>query len=207
MSKRVPVTIASGVIATALAAAQVALASWVEESKPSRSACRTSVKEYVCYTTTQLTFLYPATWYVKRNRVPIPTRTPMVYLSTERLHDPCHKTASGTSCGAPASALAPNGVFASWANGGSPRWHLDPGQGTLTKIGGLPARISVVGPDAGTAFDGCRTLGGDELTSVYVPRRITGNYYAFFACVRGPGLELMRQQVRTLLNTTRFPHG
>jgi hypothetical protein len=157
------------------------------------------------YRNSFVTFRYPAGWSPSVWQAPRQMLHfhPMVFLSTQRTHDPC-RTASaaggGTSvtCGWPIDHLAPGGVVLRWENRGSPGVSLATFPGLSTDIGGRRAKLSTQGPSS------CDSLGADKAITVAIARPMASNWTAFEACLRGPHLAEHERQVRALLSSTQF---
>jgi hypothetical protein len=113
---------------------------------------------------------------------------------------------SGTkvTCGWQISKIEPKGVAARWLTGNRPGWSLGLVAGKPMRIGGRPARFSIT--VAGPSYNECHDLGGDEVLTAWIGRRVRG-FYAFVACVRGPGTPHLEREIRLLLRSARFPYG
>jgi len=150
-----------------------------------------------------VTFNYPAAWSSSSWTKQELHFDPMVYLSTERAqHDPCRTSASATgktvSCGWPINRLASNGVLVQWENRGSPGVRVATFPGEKLRVDGRVARLSVQRPGR------CGGVGADETISVAIARPLAGNWTQVDACLRGPKLAPLEQQVRALLASARF---
>jgi hypothetical protein len=181
-----------------------ASAGWIQI--PPKRPCPSLPDGYVCSTTTQIRFGYPAEWGALTSSDGGLIVRSMIWLSTEPFHEPCTSTAEGdrttVECGAPVSSLRPNGVLLRWSLGGLPGSNLDNVPGTPAIIGGWPARIQVV--TSGLGFEGCRQLGGDEAIDARAARP-RGGFYYLSACLRGPDLATSRIEVANVLASARFP--
>jgi hypothetical protein len=124
--------------------------------------------------------------------------SPMVYLSSQPVHHPCHSQQSATVCGWPLDRLRPGGTLIVWENRGFPGWSLRTTQGTSVRIGGRLAKQTVTRPGQ------CAAIGADETIAVEIERPIPDNWTAFTACLRGPGLAATERQVDALLASTKF---
>lgn len=150
-----------------------------------------------------VTFRYPASWSARVWTEGALHFQPMVYLSTERVqHDPCQTstTPSGKTitCGSPIDRLAPGGVLVVWENQGYPGASVARFPGASMRVGGRAARLSVHRPGS------CRRVGADETMSVAIARPLADNWTQVDACLRGPKLKLLEQQLRAVLASTRF---
>jgi hypothetical protein len=123
---------------------------------------------------------------------------PMVYLSTQPVHDPCTTNGNTTTCAWPVKRLQPDGVLVAWENRGFPGWRLGTQPGTSMRIGGRPAkRITRSG-------GACRAIGADRTTEVAIASPQQDNWTEVTACVRGPHLLANQRRLDALLASTRF---
>ena len=179
----------------ALAAAAVAaglLAAWATASSHTTQASTAFGNGFV-------TFRYPASWSATVWKEHVLHFDPMVYLSTERSqHDPCRSDGANTVCGWPVTRLDRNGLIVKWENRGFPGTNVGTFPGKTTLIGGRPARVSISRP--GT----CRDVGADETISVAIARPLQSNWTQVDACLRGPDISTLEQQVHELLGSARF---
>jgi hypothetical protein len=201
----VALAVSSGLFALATPAP----AGWVpiRPKAPVSRGCAFVPKGYLCSTATQIRFAYPRTWNaLPYNDGGLRSRS-LIYLSTERLHDPCTSTTDGDTtvvrCGSPISALSPDGVFAVWRLTYLAK-PLDALPGDPLLVGNRPARVLIA--TSGGYYEGCRLLGGDESTTVWIAGRPTADAYTFTVCLRGPHISTAEHQVRVLLASTRFRH-
>ncbi len=161
-----------------------ASAGWIRI--PPKRPCPSLPDGYVCSTTTQIRFGYPAEWgALTSSDGGLIVRSLIVV------------------CGAPVSLLRPNGVLLRWSLGGLPGSNLDDLPGTPAIIGGWPALIRVV--TSGPGFEGCRQLGADEVIDARARRPRGSGFYYLFACLRGPDLATPRIEVANVLASARFP--
>jgi hypothetical protein len=123
---------------------------------------------------------------------------PLVYLSSQPVHPPCHTKAAVTACGWPLERLRPGGVLVVWENRGAPGWSLQTTPGTPMRVGGRNARRTVTRPGL------CATIGAEETIAVAIERPLPDNWTAFTACLRGPGLAAGERDVDAVLASTRF---
>jgi hypothetical protein len=182
-----------------------ASAGWIQI--PPKRPCPSLPDGYVCSTTTQIRFGYPAEWAALTSSDGGLIVRSLIWLSTESFHEPCSSTTEGgrttVVCGAPISSLRPNGVLLRWSLGGLPGSKLDNLPGSSAIIGGWQARIQVV--TSGPNFDGCRQLGGDEAIDARAKRPRGSGFYYLSACLRGPDLATSRIEVANVLASARFP--
>jgi hypothetical protein len=159
-------------------------------AKPDPSAVR--------YSNSFLSFSHPAGWRA------FPFRwagelhfRPMVYLSTQPVHDPCSTKGNMTSCGFPVSELEPGGVLVTWNASNPPATNLGPGE--RIRVGGHSATR--------TAFQGgmCRSIGADRTIDVLIETRpLPSTLTELTACLRGPGLAQAEKSVDALLASTKL---
>ena len=146
-----------------------------------------------------IVFGYPPVWKPAVFKI---TRalhfSPMVYLSSQPVHHPCHSQQSATVCGWPLDRLRPGGTLIVWENRGYPGWSLRTTQGTSVQIGGRKAKQTVTRPGQ------CAAIGADETIAVEIERPIPDNWTAFTACLKGPGLASSVREVDALLASTKF---
>jgi hypothetical protein len=146
-----------------------------------------------------LVFRHPAAWkaYPFRWSGELHFR-PMVYLSTQPVHDPCTTTGNTTMCNWSVKHLHPDGVLIAWENRGFPGWELRTQPGTSMRIGGRPAkRVTTAGGE-------CRAIGGDRTTEIAIASPQQDNWTEVTACVRGPHLVANEHRLDALLASTRF---
>jgi hypothetical protein len=154
--------------------------------------------QLVRYSSSVLSFSHPATWkaYPYRGAGELHFH-PLVYLSTQPVHDPCSTRESTTSCGFPVDRLQPGGVLLTWNASSPPATGL--AAGSRIRVDGHPARRV-------DSTDGiCRKIGADRTIEVLVQTRpLPSTPTELTACLRGPGLEQEEQNVDALLASTRF---
>lgn len=186
-------------------AVPAASAGWIQV--PPQRPCPALPDGYVCSTTTQIRFGYPATWGALASSDGGLIMRSLIWLSTEPLHEPCAGTTEGDRttvvCGVPVSSLRPNGVLLRWGLGGLPGSNLDNLPGSPAIIGGWSARIQVV--TSGPSFESCRQLGGEEAIDARAKRPRGSGFYSLFACLRGPDLATSQIEVANVLASARFP--
>jgi hypothetical protein len=152
----------------------------------------------VRYSNSLLSFSHPAAWKAYPFRWPGELHfRPMVYLSTQPVHDPCSSKGNTTSCGFPVSQLAPGGVLVTWNASSPPAVALGPG-----------SRVQVDGREArrvDTAGGICRSIGADRTVDVLIQTKpLPSTLTEFTACLRGPGLPQEEKSVAALLASTKF---
>lgn len=151
----------------------------------------------VKYSRSFLSFTHPAAWKTSTPRSGGLHFNPLVYLSTQPVHDPCTTTGNDTTCGFPVSQLQPGGVLVSWLYGGPPAFTLGPGK--QIRVGGRPA--SLVDRAGGM----CRQIGADRTIDVTIELRpLPSSLLQFTACLRGPGMAQSGAAVDALLASTEF---
>ena len=152
----------------------------------------------VQYSSSVLSFTHPAAW----KAYPFHWAgglhfQPLVYLSTQPVHDPCSTQGNTTSCGLPVGQLPPGGVLVTWNASGPPATAL--GSGSRLQVDGRPARR--VDSTGGI----CRNIGADKTIAVLVQTQpLPSTPTELTACLRGPGLAQEEQSVDALLASTKF---
>lgn len=151
------------------------------------------------YSSSSLSFSHPASWKAYPFRWAGGLHfQPLVYLSTQPVHDPCATQGNTTTCGFPVTGLQPGGVLVTWQLTGIPATGL--GLGKRIRVGDRPARI------VDTRDGMCRSIGADRTIDVLVETRpLPSALTEFTACLRGPGLAQDEQSVHALLASTKFP--
>jgi hypothetical protein len=182
-----------------------ASAGWIRI--PPKRPCPSLPDGYVCSTTTQIRFGYPAAWGTLASSEGGLIVRSMIWLSTDPLHEPCTDTTGGSqttiACGLPVSSLRANGIVVRWSLGGLPGSSLDNAPGVPAVIGGWPARIEVL--TNGPSFEWCSTVGGNEAIVARAKRPRGSGFYYLWACLRGPDLATLRLEVANVLASARFP--
>lgn len=150
------------------------------------------------YSSSFLSFSHPAAWkaYPFRWAGELHFR-PLLYLSTQPVHDPCSTQGNTTSCGFPLGQLQPGGVLVTWNNSNPPALALGPG--SRIRVGGNPAART----DAAGGV--CRSIGADRTIDVRVQTQpLPSPLTELTACLRGPGLAQEEESVDALLASTKF---
>jgi hypothetical protein len=175
----------------------VALASGCGGGADAQVAAKTN-PTLVTYSNSLLSFSHPATWKAYPFRWAGELHfSPMVYLSTQPVHDPCSTKGNATSCGFPVGQLRPGGVLVTWNASGPPAFALGPG--TRVRVGGHAARR------VETAGGICGRIGADKTIDVRIQTSpLPSPLTALTACLRGPGLAQAEQSVDALLASTQF---
>lgn len=152
----------------------------------------------VKYTSPLVSFTHPATWKAYPFQWPGELHfRPLVYLSTQPLHNPCSTHGNTTTCGFPVQRLGPGDVLITWNASSPPALGLGPG--SQLKVGGRPARR------VDTASGICRRIGADRTIDVLVETMpLPSTLTEFTACLRGPGLAQNVKRVDALLASTTF---
>jgi hypothetical protein len=146
-----------------------------------------------------LAFGYPAAWKPGVFKVTGELHfSPMLYLSSQSLHQPCHTKQLATVCGWPVDRLEPGGALIVWENRGYPGWSLGAIRGKPLKVGGRDAKQQVMRPGQ------CSAIGADETIAVAIQRPIPDNWTAVTACLKGPDLAKSERELDALLASTRF---
>jgi hypothetical protein len=161
-------------------------------------ASATQVPALVKYANSSLSFTHPAAWKAYPFQWPGELHfQPMVYLSTQPVHDPCSTKGNTTSCGFPVRRLEPGGVLITWNASYPPAMGFGPG--SHITVDGHPARR------VETAGGMCRTIGADRTIDVLIQTRpFPSTLTDFTACLRGPDLAQSEQSVDALLASTKL---
>ena len=164
-----------------------------------QAAARTKEPPLVRYSSSFLGFSHPAAWKAYASRPSGLHFNPLVYLSTQPVHDPCSTQGKTTTCGFPVDRLKPGGVLVSWLYNGLPAAGLGPGK--RIEVDGRPARI------VETTGGICRRIGANRTIDVLVAvQPLPSALVEFTACLRGPGLAQDEHDVTALLASARFSH-
>ena len=165
-----------------------------------RAAAKTD-PQLVTYSSPVLSFSHPATWkaypYTGGGELHF---HPLVYLSTQAVHDPCSTQGTMISCGFPVKRLAPGGVLAFWQTTETPVTGPVEPSGTRIQVGDHPAVRQE------TAQGECKSIGADRTIRV-VSEVSRQNLTLFTACLRRPGLARAEKQVNAVLASTKFGSG
>lgn len=153
---------------------------------------------FVQYSSSLLSFTHPAAWkeYPFRWDGGLHFR-PLVYLSTQPVHDPCSMQGNALSCGFPVGRLRPGGVLVTWNTSNPPSAKL--GAGSRLSVDGHPARRVV------TANGICRSIGADRTIAVLIQTQpLPSPLTEVTACLRGPGLARAKRSVDAMLASATF---
>lgn len=163
-----------------------------------QTAAKKKEPQLVTYSSSVLSFAHPAAWKAYPFRWAGGLHfQPLVYLSTQPVHDPCSTQGSTTSCGFPLGRLRPGGVLVTWNAGNPPATGLGPG--SRIQVGGRAARR------VDTAGGTCRSIGADRTIDVLIATTpLPSPPTEFTACLRGPGLARAEKSVDALLASTKF---
>jgi hypothetical protein len=148
-----------------------------------------------------VSFTHPANWkaYPFRWHPPVLHFRPLVYLSTQPVHDPCSTRGNETTCGFPVRRLAPGGVLVTWAVYGIPVSGVRSSPGMAVRVGGRYAKRVTAKPGD------CRRIGADRTIQVTIGSATKFTVPTqFTACLRGPGLARNERRIDALLASTRF---
>ena len=150
------------------------------------------------YSSSVLSFSHPAAWKAYPFRWDGGLHfQPLVYLSTQAVHDPCSMQGNTLSCGFPVGQLEPGGVLVTWNASSPPATGLGPG--SRIRVDGRPARR------VDTAGGICRGIGADRTIDVLIQTGpLPSTPTEFTACLRGPGLAQAEKSVDALLASTKF---
>lgn len=161
-------------------------------------AASTQDPRLVQFSSSSLSFTHPATWQAYPFHWAGELHfQPLVYLSTQPVHDPCSTQGGTTSCGFPVGQLQPGGVLLTWNASSPPTSELE--SGSRIRVDGDPGRRVESAPGI------CRAIGADKTISVLVQTRpLPSTPTELTACLRGPGLAQEEQSVDALLASTKF---
>jgi len=148
------------------------------------------------YSDSHVSFTYPAAWTAAQPKGPSELHfQPLVYLSTQRVGNPCSVHGNVTSCGWPIKRLGPRGVLVLWQVPYSPGGPSGTPKGTRISVGGRDAwRTETTGGS-------CRRIGGTRTIEVWMPARSI----ALTVCLRGPNVAQNERRVTALLASVAFP--
>jgi len=170
------------------------------------------------YGDSALSFRYPAMWQISHFTDDVSTFSTLdVVVSNQQLHDPCASYTApgghpGWSCQLPLNRLTNNGVFVEWTVYSQPGYNgnnLNRSSGRTGRLGGLPYRVDVTRPGI------CRGIvDGQETISVTAAQPNSESEarqhnavevsFTMLACMRGPRLQSLSNDVLAMLNSTTF---
>jgi hypothetical protein len=146
-------------------------------------------------------FSYPAAWTARHFDVVSTFTTSIVFLSTQRLADPCRTAVEQRgrtiSCGEPLGRLSDSGVLVQWMSFSSPATSLAAQDGQALTVGGRRARSSA---------QPCNDIGGDRGRRVTVENG-AHSFLIMRACWTGANDAQVSAQVDALLGSVRFAHS
>jgi hypothetical protein len=146
----------------------------------------------------------------------------IVYVSNQRLNDPCVSWVGGKTCNFWAvKSLRRAAAILQWTENGFPGWSLQGEPGRSVTIDGRPSRELIMRlhgwrrhapggrlPTARWYLAGlCRTVRANELVAVFVASHVVDNWYQFTACLRGPNLARLTGQALAVLKSTRLTYA
>jgi hypothetical protein len=151
------------------------------------------------YANSFLSFTHPADWTAYPFRWAGALHfQPMLYVSSQPVHDPCRTKGSTTACAWPLRRLRPNGVLITWENRGFPGFALASQPGSAIRVGGRSAKRLAARPGA------CAAIGGNLTIEYAIAQPTADNWTEATACVRGPDLAQNERRVDALLASTQF---
>ena len=157
---------------------------------------------YKTYNADGLSFRYPHTWMAEPygNHPRRTFGTPIVYLSTTRLHDPCVTNGSLTSCGLPLDTVPPGGIFITWSTVGYPTGSPIVSSPNTT-IGARAARISM------SLSSLCIDIHAIETLTADIQLQPPNSEFKMMACLGGPDTSGNAQKVRSMLKSVVISSG
>jgi hypothetical protein len=182
-----------------LALAAIAAAAAVTSACGGGGDARAAAKEPALqsYSGSGFSFSYPAAWTAYPGKQAELHFQPLVYLSTQPVHDPCSTKGSETTCGFPVDRLKPGGVLVVWLKYGVPAMSL--GSGGRIHVGGDPA--TYVDKPGGE----CRKIGADRTIQAAVQTSPPPAAFTYLtACLREPGAAENARSIKALLASTKF---
>jgi hypothetical protein len=149
----------------------------------------------------EVSFDYPGAWREGHFEVTSSFSISIVYLSTSPLVDPCDRGPNSIACVREAAvALDPDGVLVEWSRHGVPGWTFDPAKGRRVAVAGRAATIEDAPPS-----DSCRAIGGERQIVVTIDDPAAdGNWTEVRACLRGPDLEGLREEIGQMLGSVAW---
>jgi hypothetical protein len=150
---------------------------------------------------------YPATWFQLQQSSQSMVTTSIVWLSNQRMHDPCSSKATvggavEETCNLPLERLGKNGIVVQWLGGGLPR---PPGSSVLDVVGGSPTTVGGFPAKLATSTAGapnCEGIGATRVVTAVVD--VEHSPIWMTACLRGPHTGQLEAQVKTMLQSTAF---
>ncbi len=151
-----------------------------------------------------LTFSYPRSWYQTGASVSGNITNLVVAVSNQPLHDPCTQSSGSFTCGDALDTLEAGAVEVEWYESEfpGPTFDIQEHPGSATTIDGFQARIQ---EESGSALGCDSTLKADvSISAVIAPFMPSNSYYTFYACIRGPQLQLEKQTAMLILDSAVF---
>src|SRR5689334_15033956 len=149
------------------------------------------------YSGSGLSFSYPAAWTAYPGKQAELHFQPLVYLSTQPVHEPCSMKGNVTTCGFPIDRLKPGDVLVIWQTYGIPAMGLGPGH--RIRVGGHAA--TYVDKQGGQ----CRKIGADRTIQAAVQTSPPPSAFTYLtACLREPGAAKNARSIKALLASTKF---
>jgi hypothetical protein len=149
-----------------------------------------------------LSLTYPGSWQARAYTETSSFTMALVFLSAQPMHPPCatirRPGQTTVSCGSPVGRLRPGSVLVTWDVDGFSGWTLERAPGVPTRVGGLPAKESVV------AGSGYCVAGTAEQITVDVARSVPGKYYEMSACLGKAHLAQESAEVQAMLRSVQF---
>jgi hypothetical protein len=93
--------------------------------------------------------------------------------------------------------LARRSILVSWWTVSSPQTTLRRVKGTLGSVGGDPAKLQ-------TTSGSCGVDANVKIDATIERTKHPGDFYRFQACLRGPDIPALEQQVKTLLSSAHL---
>lgn len=168
-----------------------------------RLAVNHGVPALVVYRADGLAFGHPASWHPatfsaqeQDHSRPSGAATPLVFLSDQPMHAPCHATSDGRACGLPVDQLQPGGVLLEWSV-----TRYAPGRPPLltpptTSLGVSGRRVT---QKVGTGGD-CTGTEANTTTTAIIDRG-DGAAYLLLACLRGSEADGNQAIVQAMIST------
>ena len=157
------------------------------------------------YRDSNLVLKFPASWRARHFNEVSSFTASLVDLSSQPMHKPCTtrhvNDGIETTCGWPVQTLRPGGVLVRWEQDGFPvtrKWRFSDLPGRPMRVDGQAARLTVESPGD------CAHVGAAETVRTEIKRPYAGNYYRVTACLRGPGLPELEDQVEAMLASARL---
>lgn len=145
-----------------------------------------------------LAFRYTASWQAYGWSSDVSSFSALiVFLSNERLGDPCSRTGDAVTCAEPIRRLDDGGVLVRWSANGFPGWHAPEPD---TVIAGRQASET-----RSAAAGWCADLGGTEAITVVIPYATApDNWFEMSACLRAPGVATASAALAAMLRSLRI---